>query len=149
MAAHSFPNGMTIEAWVNVPFLARPSGTIIAPTLASGQQRRLVLELLADGEIQASIEGTTAQVKGRPVFDCWGHVMATYDPVAGTLHLYFDRYADLTTSAPPGTTLGTVTGYTFGPFTGPGIGIDDVRISRRARTAGELPFNGCIACTTP
>jgi hypothetical protein len=38
--------------------------------LASGQQRRLVLELLADGEIQASVEGTTAQVKGFPVFDC-------------------------------------------------------------------------------
>jgi hypothetical protein len=41
-----------------------------------------------------------------------------------------------------------VTGYTFGPFTGPGIGIDDVRISRRARTADERPQLGCLVCTT-
>jgi hypothetical protein len=75
--------------------------------------------------------------------------MATYDPAAGQLHLYLDRFADFTTPVASGTTLGTVDGYTLGPFTGPGVGIDDVRITRRARTAAELPQAGCIVCTTP
>jgi hypothetical protein len=147
-AAHSFPDGMTIEAWVYPP-VAGTSGILVAPTLVAGQQNRLVLEQLGTREIQARIDGTTAKAAGYPQVDCWSHVMATYDPAQGQLHLYIDRFADITSPVAPGTMLGTVNGYTFGPFTGPGVGLDDVRITRRARTAAELPFSGCIACTTP
>jgi hypothetical protein len=160
---YNFDGDFTLEAWVNPELFKINDLVVIAKGNTSDSSEAYRFSVLSDGSIEVIIN-TNGKIDGRYITktenflvndDQWQHIAATFQMTTSEVKIFYNgRRQEVTTVGIPGPPVSSLAPLSIGLATGGSFsnksnlffcGIDEVRLSNKARTPVEFNLSGSIS----